>query len=200
MNDGRAPSLPPPLPSERLFVAVPLPDRVRGELASHIGRSLGPEHLPGRVVAPENWHITLRFLGDTDRRARDTVVAVLRSADLGSPFDLEFTSMGAFPKAERARVLWVGTGEGATRLRELAADAERAAIAAGLDAERKPFAAHLTLSRLKYETDVARLLARIPPFGVAAAVDRVVLFRSRLSREGATYEVLERFSLRTAGS
>jgi len=179
----------------RLFVAAPLPESFRRELAAHVRRHTGGAGLPGRVVPVDNWHLTLRFLGDTSRDAHDRLVAALAAADMGASFDLELGALGAFPRPERARVLWIGAGEGRERLVALAAIAESAAVAAGFAPERRPFSAHLTLSRLKPERDVSPIVAAVSPFGSRTAIDEIVLYRSHLRREGAEYEALRRFPL-----
>jgi len=179
----------------RIFVAAPLGDDVRRSLVDHLELSLGGRPLPGRVVRPESWHLTLRFLGDTERGVYDRMMTNLRSAPLGAPFDLVFTSLGAFPRPDHARVLWLGTGAGADALTSLAGVVERCAVDAGLPPETRPFAAHLTLSRLRPEEDLRRLLAAVPVFDVAQHVNEVVIYRSHLERSGARYEALERLSL-----
>ena len=84
--------------SERLFVAVPLTEQARQEIVARL------PVLPGRLVPPQNWHFTLRFLGDTDPATRDRLIAGLRDADLGSKFSISFGGLGAFPRANRARM------------------------------------------------------------------------------------------------
>jgi RNA 2',3'-cyclic 3'-phosphodiesterase len=181
--------------ADRLFIATPLSEDVRRALSEHLTRHLGGRTLPGRVVAPENWHLTLKFLGDTPKDASDRLRRVVAATDLGTTFELAFTSLGAFPNPARARVLWLGTGDGAPDLAALAARVEHAAVSAGFEAEARPFAAHLTLSRLKPEIDVRTVLATVPRFDRRQTVAEVVLFRSHLSREGPRYEALQRFAL-----
>lgn len=187
-----------PAPSElagRIFIAAPLEASARDAIAAHLHRSLGPDLFPGRRVAPESWHLTLRFLGDTTRTALGVVIAGLRDTDLGPPFRLAFTDLGAFPSAARAKVVWLGTGDGADRLRSLAAHCEAAALAAGFEPETRPFKAHLTLSRLRPERDVTRWLAKVPTADIATDVAEVVVVRSHLGPAGARYENVERFPL-----
>ena len=86
----------------RIFVAVPLPDEVRMALAEHVGAI----DLPGKVVPPQNWHITLRFLGWTGEVAYDRLLAALDNANLGRQFDLELGEIGAFPGPAARR--WYG--------------------------------------------------------------------------------------------
>jgi 2'-5' RNA ligase len=180
----------------RLFIAVPIEEDARWALADHLDDSAPGGRLPGRVVRPESWHLTLRFLGDTSVQDYDTLMPLLRAVDFGPAFTLVFSSLGAFPKPERARVLWVGTSAGADRLTELAALVEEQVAAAGFEPERRPFRSHLTVSRLRPDRDVRDLLAAVPAADIPTAVDEVVAYRSHLGPGGARYEALARFPLR----
>ncbi|MFQ5947930.1 MAG: RNA 2',3'-cyclic phosphodiesterase [Acidimicrobiia bacterium] len=181
---------------ERLFVAAPLTDDVRHALAAHLGAALDGRDLPGRPVAPENWHLTLRFLGEAAPVEKDRLVRALDTADLGPSFSVRFGGLGAFPRARKATVLWLGVGGGADELGALAAAVEDAAQAAGFPGEERPFHAHLTLSRIRPHQDVTPLVERVPPFPAVLPVAEVVLFRSHLGRGGARYEGVDRFGLR----
>ncbi len=182
--------------SGRLFVAVPLAESMRATVQAHLARATGGRPLPGRRTAPESWHLTLRFLGATDAAAGARLVDALHRAALGPAFDMGFDGLGAFPRPERAQVLWIGVGAGATALRALANAVEGAAVAAGFAPEPRPFAAHLTLSRLRPAQDVGRILAAAPraPADVQT-VDAIGLYRSHLTQGGARYEVVARFPL-----
>jgi 2'-5' RNA ligase len=180
--------------TRRLFFALPLSAAARGALESHLARV--PGGLPGRLVPPESWHLTLRFLGELDVAAARAVQREVEGAVLGPPFSLELGGWGAFPRPDRARVLWLGVTEGEEPLRELANRVETAVRAAGLPAERRPFAAHLTLSRLRQPADVRPALAAVPPFAAQVAAGEVVLFHSRLGHGPARYEAVTRIPLR----
>jgi 2'-5' RNA ligase len=184
-----------PTPDERarLFVGVPFPPELRDALSAYLARTFG--ELPGRAVPAANWHLTLRFLGDTDGARRVRVTEELRGSITAAPFTLALTSPGAFPRPARATVLWIGVGEGLEALGRLAAQAEEAAVRAGYAPETRPFAAHLTLSRIQPPADLRPVLQREPAFGGSFFVDRVALYRSRLGGGPARYEVLEEFPL-----
>lgn len=178
----------------RLFLAVALPDPVRDALRSAIGTTF-PEGVPGRAVPPESWHLTLRFLGDTAPDAASRLTRSLAAADLGAPFDLAFASLGAFPRPERAAVIWVGVASGAPELVTLARRVEQCVRDAGFAAEHRPFSAHLTLSRLRPPANVAPLLARPTGAPIRMRVREVVLYRSHLGGGPARYEAVARYPL-----
>lgn len=170
--------------SERLFVAVPLAPPVREAIAAGL-----PASLPGRRTASAGWHLTLRFLGDTEPARRDALIAALEAVRAPA-FALTLGGFGAFPRAERARVLWLGVREGAAPLLALQRRIEAAARAVGFPAERTPYTPHLTLARLQPPSSVAAWLARAPTVTVPAAVDAFVLLRSHLGAGPPRYERL----------
>ena len=179
----------PEAASERLFIAVPLTEQARQEIIARL------PVLPGRLVPPQNWHFTLRFLGTTDAVTRDRLIAELRRAPLGSRFAISFGGLGAFPRANRARILWLGVDEGAGRLVSIAESVESAVRRAGLPAEERPFKPHLTLSRIEPTRSVADVLSSQPAIKVKMPVTAVTLVRSQLGKGPAQYQAIEKFNL-----
>ncbi|NNC93027.1 MAG: RNA 2',3'-cyclic phosphodiesterase [Acidimicrobiia bacterium] len=177
----------------RLFLAVDIDDDVRHGLAAHLAAPVGDQGIPGNSLRPANWHITLRFLGKTDQIACETLFGRLDGADLGSPFDLAFAGLGAFPRASRATVLWLGIGDGSEALVDLAGAVEEAAVEAGFMPEERPFHPHLTLSRIRPPQDVRPLIEAVPRFPLRQRVGSVTVFESHLGRGPAVYEKLEVF-------
>lgn len=178
---------------QRLFLAVPLTSEVRRSLE----RSL-PRDLPGKVVPAPNWHLTLRFLGDTPPELHDRLHDGLQAGPIGRAFEISFGALGAFPRAERARVIWVGVSRGAGRLAELGREVEAHCVAAGFPPESRPFSAHLTITRLDPPAAVTGVLARVRPIEIAMPVERVVLYRSLLGNGPPRYEELFSYPLEFA--
>lgn len=175
----------------RIFAAAPL--SVEARLA--LDDRLSGHPIPGRPVPPENWHLTLRFLGSVDEVSYERFVAGLDGAEMGPSFDVRLSALGAFPNPRRATVLWAGLDRGIEELTALAAIAEDAALGAGLEPEDRPFRAHLTLSRIRPQADVGELLATAGALGISWRCETVVVYRSHLGRGGANYEALETFEL-----
>jgi RNA 2',3'-cyclic 3'-phosphodiesterase len=183
--------MPAPLsPVERLFVAVPLLPEARAA----IGAAL-PRPLPGRPVPPENWHLTLHFLGDLPAVERDRLVRALDGVRPGAPFPLRLEGFGAFPRPSRARVLWLGAGEGRERLIDLRRRVLDAVRAAGLEGDAKPYTPHLTLARIDPPRDVTSLIAGRCSPAIETTIGEVVLFRSRPGAGPARHEAVRRYPL-----
>jgi len=183
-----APAAPP---EGRLFLALLLPDPSRALLRQAIDGWLHEGKLPGRKVMDRDWHLTLRFFGQTDRSRGAALVQALRGLTSCASFDLRLSGWGAFPSAARARVLWSGVDAGCgPALGGLVARAEAAASEAGFASETRAFRPHLTLSRLAYPTDLRGLLAAAPSIAIDWPVRRVHLVRSHLRPDGAVHEPL----------
>ncbi len=151
-----------------------------------------------RWEAPERWHLTLQFLGPLARRAPviDGLAAAMGERD---PFPFRLGGAGAFPNPRRARVVWIGAADGGDAMIRLAAAVSAALEPRGFEVDR-PLHPHLTVARLKVPGDVGPVLEALgpDPVGPAFGVGEVVLYESRLSAQGPTYTVLERFPFRNA--
>ena len=179
----------------RLFLAVDIDTVIRHGLAAHLTTHLAGEQLPGSSPPAENWHITLRFLGKVGLTDYERLLAKLDEADLGDSFELSFGGLGAFPNPRRATVLWLGFERGSEELSRLAAAAEEAAVAAGSMAEERPFHPHLTLSRVRPQRDVRKLIEHVPDFPLVQTVSQLTVFESHLGSGPAVYKALEHFEL-----
>ena len=160
-----------------------------------LAQHLQEHQVPGRLVPPQNWHLTVRFLGNVDQIAMERLVAELDQADLGEPFAIALGDMGAFPRPARASVVWLALDKGKERLTELNQTAEEASQVVGLAPEERPFAPHLTLSRIRPELDVRADLVGYRRAPLQWVAGELVLYESHPGRGGAAYESIEKFPL-----
>jgi 2'-5' RNA ligase len=186
----------------RSFVAINLPSRVkeRVDLMQKEWGALGP-HV--RWVAPENVHITLKFLGDV---AEERVAAI--GDALGGvaarvcPFDFTVTSFGVFPDLRYPRIVWLGIGEGADRVAalQLAVEAEMESL--GFAPEKRAFRPHVTVGRMKSprgRSMLGELLQTDTRIDERVEVSEMFLMRSQLRPTGPIYSVLRAVSLEGEG-
>lgn len=178
-------------PVGRVFVAAGFPPEVRLAIAEHLAR----RRLPGAAVPAENFHFTLRFIGEMDPVSFDRLLGALDEATLPDPFGVVIGGLGAFPKPRQATVLWLGVPVGGGALEDLQLTVEDACEEAGLGREERPFRPHLTVSRMRTPEDVRSLIADTPPLDLRSPVDEIVVLRSHLGGGAPRYEPLERFSL-----
>jgi 2'-5' RNA ligase len=182
----------------RLFVAIPLPAAVRERLAQVQDR-LRRAQADVSWVKPANLHITLKFLGETEPKRLEPVRSVLReAAGSAEPFSATVAGVGTFG-GRIPRVVWAGVSEGVAPLEALARAVENGLARLGVPKEKRGFAAHFTLGRVRSAKNAASLLAAIhaePPevFG-RVPVDRFVLMQSELNPSGSIYTELQQFSL-----
>ncbi len=180
----------------RLFVALSLPDDLRVRLAGLAGG------IPNaRWVAPENLHLSLRFIGEVDGAQAHDVDAAL--VQIASPvFTLSLAGVDLFGAGDKMRSLWVGVDECA-ELSRLQGKIERALHRSGLPPERRKFKAHVTLARFKGNPGpkLHDYLAHHAVFrGKPFAVREFVLFSSFLSHNGAIYTPEASYALRPASA
>ncbi len=177
-----------------------MPDEARARLAAEVDRLRATERAGGTLpevvwVAPDNFHLTVKFLGALDVQRLPDVERALGEAVAGAtPFDLTLHGLGAFPSAARPRVIWAGTSEGAVELAAVAARVEGALAPLGFPAEERPFSAHVTLGRVRTPRRNPKLAAALAAAAdvelLRVAVARVSLMRSDLSPRGARYSEL----------
>lgn len=168
----------------RLFTALELPDRIKDRLNLLRGK------VPGaRWIDPENYHITLRFVGDVDANTARYFMTALASVDAPS-FELRLTGLGSFG-GSKPRTLWAGV-EPCEPLMALQRSHERAARMASLPAETRNFTPHITLARLN-NTKPQILAEYLSYYGgffcEPFTVKGFVLFSSRANQGGGPYLV-----------
>jgi len=168
----------------RLFTGVEIP--------SDIGQALGMLRggLPGaRWVTPDNYHLTLRFIGDVDDVIAGEVALMLGRVKRGA-FDLHLEGLTSFG-GRRPRAV-VATVAPAQALLDVQSEHERLMQRIGLEPEGRKYTPHVTLARLRDSSnlDVAEFLSARGYFRTAAfPVSRFVLFSSRASVGGGPYVV-----------
>ena len=168
----------------RLFTALEIPRDVAGSL------SLLRGGLPGaRWVDPENYHLTLRFIGDIDDAlARE--VAFMLGQVRRSAFELRLDGLGSFGGRKPRAV--VAPAVPTPPLMELQAEQERLLQRVGLEPEGRKYSPHVTLARLRDSSSrqVADYLAMRAAFrSLPFPVPRFVLFSSKASGGGGPYVV-----------
>ncbi|HHY50786.1 MAG TPA: RNA 2',3'-cyclic phosphodiesterase [Alphaproteobacteria bacterium] len=174
----------------RLFTALEIPQ------SAALSLSLLRGGLPGaRWIDRENFHITLRFIGDVDHRTADEVVEALDRVNRPQ-FMLTLSGTGFFG-SKKPHSIWAGV-QPSPELNALQADLERACQRIGLPAEPRKFIPHVTLARLKNARvdDVVHYLTGRGDFqALPFLVTKFVLMSSRDSVGGGPYVVEEEYPL-----
>jgi len=184
----------------RLFVALDIPEEIRTRLTEFVERvhALAPD---ARWAKPESLHVTLKFIGEVKEERLDAIRQTLTTIKARS-FDVKFEGIGYFPPNKSPRVFWAGV-HATNDLPELAAAIDQKLAPLGIEREEKLYHPHLTLARAGSGPGASRVFRRLqeqlateepPHFGTMTAQE-FYLYQSRLSRGGAQYAKLARFSL-----
>ena len=178
----------------RAFVAIDLPDAVRGEIAA-----LQAGLRPGRKVPEENLHLTLAFLDDQPEAALRNLHERLAEVVL-APFELRLAGLDLFG-GKRPRLVYL-KAEPVRQLLELHRQVRRCAREVGMELPRERFRPHVTLARFRRdmpEDQMAQVGTFVAEHGTvtlpAFEVAQFCLFGSTLHPEGAVHEILAEYSL-----
>jgi 2'-5' RNA ligase len=174
----------------RLFSGLEIPSEIAERLAMLRGGLEG-----ARWVEPDNYHITLRFIGDVDGAMAERFSEALGQIEADA-FSLTLDGLGNFGRG-RPRAVWAGVAP-SEALGALRRAHEQAALTAGLEPEPRNFHAHVTLARMRNikASSVAAYLAGNSAFlSPGFAVTRFVLFSARESRGGGPYVVEHAYAL-----
>lgn len=169
----------------RLFIAVDLPEKIIANLES---MAFG---IPGaKWVAPDQLHLTVRFIGEVDGALFRDIRDILSEVSSAS-FSLQLKGVGYFPPRGAPRVLWAGL-EKSEPLQLLRKKVESALIRAGVAPEGRKFSPHITLARLK-NSPVQKIANFLSGNGLFSQepfqVEDFKLYSSVLSPKGAYHRV-----------
>ena len=175
----------------RLFTGLEIPPDMGFALSLKRGGLTG-----ARWIDPENYHITLRFIGDVDAQTANDVVDSLDRLSNSLRFPVRLTHLGSFG-GDKPRALFAGV-EPSEALSRLQAAHERVLQRAGLEPDGRKFVPHVTLARLRGTSspELARFIAdaaRFEPLSFTPV--RFVLFSARDSVGGGPYLVEETYPL-----
>ena len=184
--------------TQRLFAAIPVPEEVKASII--LARDELRAKLPAAAASwtrPENMHLTLRFLGDTEESRIESLKAGLAEALAGfGELPLISERLGCFPDLRYPRVIWAWVYDDAERLAQLQGRVAQATDAFTDEPAESRFTGHITLARVR---QIRRTEAEIIASFVNGAVtrkfgpwtaDRVNLIRSELSPGGSRYTTL----------
>ena len=183
----------------RLFIAVPLSIDLRRQFQNLIF-DLRVKGADVKWVSESNFHITLKFLGDTQKSKIDEVSSILSKTILEHKSQrIHFQGIGTFPSMKRPKIFWIGLSYGYEYLKEIASSIEDAFATIGFEREKHDFKSHVTIGRMRTTTGIAGLMNYVESIknfdGGDMNVKEIHLMRSELKREGAIYSVLEKFPL-----
>jgi 2'-5' RNA ligase len=179
----------------RLFIALPVPEGVRGEIERAQGqlkRSAPPGSI--RWTRAEQFHLTLKFLGDFPSAQLEAMKKSVTDACAGfAPIQLTAHGIGFFPNEKKPRVLWAGAIDDSDRLAELFRRIHEAVMPFAPADSSERFSGHITLGRFKpgHHGSMKNFMGRAALFHARQfgnwLADKVEIIRSELTPEGAKH-------------
>lgn len=185
----------------RLFWAVNLPHSLKQKL---FGIQSRLREVPADVkwVEQQNFHLTVKFLGDVNPSKTNEIIKSVREAVSGlGDFELEIAGLGFFPNSQRPKVIWAGVHGEVRKFQELYYRVEKSMDFIGHPSDSKRFSPHLTLGRLRsaqgsFElVQKAQVTEKETDVISKVKVDTIELMESQLTRKGPMYTVLETLKL-----
>ena len=178
----------------RLFIAIPLADAVVAELAA-VSARLRSAADGLRWAAPESWHITLQFLGNTTPEQYNCLAARLARVS-SPPIPIRLDALGLF---DRTGIFYVGV-DLTPPLVSLQQCVVAATALCSFQPESRSFHPHITLARSKGQgraRQLGELLSRLPvrPSFTCFVAREFLLYESHLRPDGSHYDVRARFPL-----
>jgi 2'-5' RNA ligase len=182
----------------RCFIAIDVPVTVKKEIGA-ILEILEKHDADIKWVAPENIHLTLKFLGPTPDtllpRITDTVSNILSSY---KPFYIRIYTTGVFPSRKYPRVIWTGIDDSEV-LRKLKNDIEQSLSLLSFAKEDKEFKPHLTIGRIRSQKGIINVLSELDNYKTkdfgTVHVQEIRLMKSELKPKGAEYTCLSAMAL-----
>lgn len=174
----------------RLFIGIALSTEIRTTLQELAHKM----DIPGRLTPANNMHITMKFLGNCDENIVAEVVDILGHVIPGhEPFKIKIQGFEAFPSIRRPRVAWFGVNNGSKSLVDLSKEVDY-----GLKELFEPskFTPHITIARYKKPENLKKLSSEYCNIEIGEmTAEKLTLFQSELSPEGARYSAYKEFPL-----
>jgi 2'-5' RNA ligase len=180
----------------RLFIAVNLSDRARWLLDNKISDLKNEIDFDLKWVKANNWHITLKFLGETKKNKVSLIKNdISEIATSYNTFSVILNQLGAFPNLIYPKIIYVGVKDGHNDLAQLQKKLENKLIKRGCSRADKKYTPHLTIARSKKRTDHQLLSEKLTNFAekdnlinIFFKAGRISLMRSELTPEGPIYK------------
>lgn len=184
----------------RSFIAIALNENLHKELES-LQAKLKAADADVKWVKSENIHLTLKFLGNiTDEQIEDVKNVFKKMGSNFKNYSIHLAGVGAFPKIQYPRVIWVGMDEGVEETDKIYKSIEEELNKKGFAKEKRSFSPHLTLGRVrspKNRQQLTKAVEKEKNFSSSSKllVGEIILFKSILTPKGSIYEPMFKTTL-----
>ncbi len=148
-----------------------------------------------KLVEPENIHLTIKFLGDTDESLIDRIEEIMNySVKEVEPFEISLKGAGVFPNEKYIKVIWIGI-ENVESISKIAFKIDEKITTLGFQKEKRKFSAHLTIARVKNVKNKEKLIQIIEKYRNIEfskfKINSIKLKKSTLTPKGPIYTMLK---------
>ena len=183
----------------RTFIAIEIDKDIKDKLSEFINK-IKKTDADVKWVAPENIHLTLKFIGYIEENVIPDLNKIIKDAIFNlSSFDIDIENVGAFPNLKKPRVVFVCVQDKGDTLLKIYEKLNRGVEKLGIKPDSKKFAGHITLGRIKSQKNLSRLANALNSdtecFFGREKVNHISLMQSNLTPGGPIYERLNTFKL-----
>ena len=183
----------------RAFVAIEIDSGIKDRLSEYLDQ-LKKTDASVKWVAPENIHLTLKFIGYIEEETLPDLNKIISDAvSCLGPFSISIGNIGAFPNLKKPRIVFVCVQDKGNNLLNIHERLDKGIGRLGIKMESKKHAGHITLGRIKSQKNISRLTSVLNSgtkcsFGLEK-VNYISLMQSRLTPAGPIYTKLNNFML-----
>jgi 2'-5' RNA ligase len=183
--------------SMRSFIGIDFSRELKSEISS-LQWELKTYAISGRWKYIDNFHLTLKFLGETDMKTAGRISETMKELCGSVPkFDLKISGLGNFPGNGCLRVVWLGLGGDVDKLISFQAEIDQSLGQLGFQREKRGYSPHITMGQdVVFHTEFERIkeLTGLKSFP-EMTVDMVCLFKSEQIGKKRVYTVVDEFKL-----
>ncbi len=182
----------------RIFIGIDLPSYVKEKILK-IQRHLASTSNKIKWVQKNNLHITLKFLGYIEPNTIELISNKLKKTiSKKSNFKITLSKIGAFPKINYPKIIWVGIENEIEKMQNLFKDIDKSLYQLGFNKEKRKFHSHITIGRVKNlqkKSELVELLTKVEYPQQVVNIENVILYKSVLNTKGPIYTKLNKYKL-----
>ncbi len=169
----------------RLFIGIPLEEKLLNEINNLCIKFKNLRKT--KFVKKENFHITLKFIGETDEENIKSIINTMKNAFANEEsFFITTNRVSAFPSEKKAKVIWFNIDKNYERIKELYRKLEEDFKKINFFSDEKEYIPHITVARTKESRDISEEIKNLN-FEFKSKVTEIVLYQSILRTEGPVY-------------
>ena len=175
---------------KRIFIALDISDDAKKEIA-RISSLIRPINAKTSWVRPENMHITVSFLGNTEEEKIECLKEKINSIKF-SPFQLILDKISAFPNISQPKVLWIGQDKPNTIINQIYQSTVSIIQECNAQFDKKEqFIPHITLARIKTKPShrdiekISKIASSLSP--ITCTIQSLTIYQSQLTQNGPVY-------------